>query len=285
MGVFTMKFLRKIGNFFVAAIPYWIFVGIQLAVSTVGTIILTFIEIAKAAPSGNIDPNDLTESILSSQSVLIISVVANIACIAAALIEFKVRKLKFKDISPVNQNKKVYIFAFVFTIGAFFVLQTANAAFLGIMGVTEADSTQEMLASSTLFTFIIALTAPFSEELVFRGLMVKTFGTYFSTPFSVIAITAAFMVLHSSNMKCYALLFGLVLMFLRYKFGDWKLCLVFHFTANLMSCLLTLLGDDTADRVMSVGTVVGLVIAAAAVYFMIKFANKPQKEKLSVGMD
>ncbi len=269
-----MKVLKKIGDFFVATVPFWIFLGVQLAVSFAAGIVIAIISVA----SGNFDPSN-TESIISNSALLWISLIANIVCFIAMFIEMKCSKLNFGDFRKVRQNGKTIALTVLFTAGVFFVLQFANGVFLTLIGVTEADSTQEMLSESIVFTALIALTAPFCEELCFRGLMVKGFEKRFPKWFSITAVTVLFMLLHSANMKPYALLFGLTLMLLLYKFGDWLLCLIFHFIANGMSCLLTLVPEDiiNLDWFMPICAGVGLVVAAAAFFLMTKTAVKPSE--------
>lgn len=265
--------MKKIGHFFIAAIPFWIYFGVQMVVSFAGSIIASVVAIV----SGTFDPQD-PNSILSGEALCWISLAATVLAFVVAVIEMKISKVKLDDFRPVKQNGKVYVLTVLFTAGAFFVLQVANMLFLNVIGVTEADSTQEMLSESTFFLVAIALAAPFVEELVFRGLMAHEFDKYFPKWFTVVGITFIFFIIHSANMKCYALLFGLVLMLIRYKTGDWLLCLMFHFIANGMSCLTTLLPEENADMIMFVGAGVGLVVAAVSFILMMKVKNKPAPE-------
>lgn len=262
--------MKKIGHFFIAAIPFWIYLGVQMAVSFAGSIIAS----VAAIVGGTYDPLDPT-SIISSEALFWISIAATVLAFVVAVIEMKISKVKLDDFRPVKQNGKVYVLTVLFTAGAFFVLQVANALFLNIIGVTEADSTQEMLSESTFFLVAIALSAPFLEELVFRGLMAHEFDKYFPKWFTVVGVTFLFFIMHSANMKLYALLFGLVLMLIRYKTGDWLLCLMFHFIGNGMSCLVTLIPEESADTIMYTCAGIGLVVAVVSFILMMKVKNKP----------
>lgn len=262
--------MKKIGHFFIAAIPFWIYLAVQFVVSFAGSIIAS----VAAVIGGTFDPQD-PNSILSGEALCWISLAATVLAFVAAVIEMKLSKVKLDDFRPVKQNGKVYGLMVLFTAGAFFVLQVANALFLNLIGVTEADSTQEMLSTSGFFMAAIALSAPFVEELVFRGLMVKGFEKYFPKWFTVVGVTFLFFIMHSANMKCYALLFGLVLMLILYKTGDWLLCLMFHFIGNGMSCLVTLLPEENAEMIMYIGAGVGLVVAVVAFMLIMKVKNQP----------
>ena len=262
-----MKVLKKIGNFFVAMIPFWIYYAVQLIAGIIVGIIIGI----KSAASGE------APDFMSAEMLMMTSIVAQIAAFVGGILTMLISKTKMSDMSPVQQNGKVYGITVLFTIGAFFVLQLINSLSLSLMGVTEADSTQELLSQSTAFMFFTALFAPFVEELIFRGLLVTFFKKRgFSNWFTIVAVTAVFALIHSQNMMIYAFVFGLVLMGIRFVTGDWKLCVVFHFVGNLMSCLFTLLvpTEEAASTVLIVGSIVGGIIAVITAIFGTKEAKK-----------
>lgn len=249
-----MKVLRKIGNFFVAMIPFWVYYAVQIF----ATIVIGIVLAAKSDAAGEVF--DIT----SANSLMIISVVGQIAAFIGGILTMLISKTKMKDMSPVQQNGKVYGLTFLFTIGSFFVLQLINSLSLILRGITESDSTQELLTQSVPFMFFTALFAPFVEELIFRGLLVTFFKKRgFSDWFTIIAITLTFALIHSQNMMIYAFVFGLALMGIRFVTGDWKLCVVFHFVGNLMSCLLSafLPTEEIMQTVIMIGSAVGIVVA------------------------
>lgn len=268
-----MKVLSKIGNFFVAMVPFWIYFGVQILA---GFIVGIYISI-KAFSTGEVP--DAT----GAEALMLISVVSQVAAFIGGIITMLASKTKMRDMSPVQQDKKVYGITIIFTIGAFFVLQLINSLTLMILGVTEADSTQELLSQSAVFMFFTALFAPFVEELIFRGLLVTFFKKRgFSNWFTIAAITITFALIHSQNMMMYALVFGLVLMGIRFVTGDWKLCVVFHFVGNLMSCLLTTFApsDELAQKIVIIGSIVGGIIAVIAAIFGTKAARANIKENV-----
>lgn len=261
-----MKVLSKIGNFFVAMVPFWIYFGVQILA---GFIVGIYISI-KAFSTGEVP--DAT----NAEALMLISVVSQVAAFIGGIITMLASKTKMRDMSPVQQDKKVYGITIIFTIGAFFVLQLINSLTLMILGVTEADPTQELLSQSTVFMFFTALFAPFVEELIFRGLLVTFFKKRgFSNWFTIVAVTIVFALIHSQNMMMYALVFGLVLMGIRFVTGDWKLCVVFHFVGNLMSCLLSTFApsEEFAQKIIIIGSIVGGIIAVIAAIFGTKAAR------------
>ena len=267
-----MKVLRKIGNFFVAMVPFWVYYAIQIFVSIVLLIVLA----VKSIAAGE------TFDITSADSLMIIAVVSQIAAFVGGILTMLISRTKMSDMSPVKQSGKVYGLTVLFTIGSFFVLQLINSLSLSLMGITETDFTQDLLAQSVPFMFFTALFAPFVEELIFRGLLVTFFKKRgFSNWFTIAAITLAFGLIHSQNMMIYALCFGLVLMGIRFVTGDWKLCVVLHFIGNLMSCLFNILvtNEETGMTVLIVGSIVGGIIAVITAFIGTKAARTHIKEK------
>lgn len=262
-----MNVLKKIGNFFVAMVPFWIYFGVQVLAGFV----LGIVFMVQAVASGENAPDLTSASILMTTSI-----VSQVAAFIGGVITMLASKTKMRDMSPVQQDKKVYGITIIFTMGAFFVLQLINSLMLSVFGITEMDSTQALLSESVPFMFFTALFAPFVEELIFRGLLVTFFKKRgFSDWFTITAITITFALIHSQNMMVYALVFGLVLMGIRYVTGDWKLCVVFHFVGNLMSCLLSVLApsEEAASSVIIIGSIVGGIIAIITAIFGVKSAR------------
>ena len=270
-----MKVLRKIGNFFVAMIPFWVYYAVQIFASIVIGIVLA----VKSAAAGEV-PN-----LMSADSLMVISVVGQISAFIGGILTMLISKTKMSDMSPVQQNGKTYGLTVLFTIGAFFVLQLINSLSLSLMGITETDSTQDLLAQSVPFMFFTALFAPFVEELIFRGLLVTFFKNRgFSNWFTIAAITLTFGLIHSQNMMIYALVFGLVLMGIRFVTGDWKLCVVFHFIGNLMSCLYSVIvpDEETGMKVFIIGSIVGGIVAVITAVIGIKAAKERNHKETPV---
>ncbi len=261
-----MKVLRKIGDFFAAMVPFIVFWAVQLVVIILGVLVAIAEEMMVISA--------LPESI-SDESADIIILLSYVVCLIVAIGEMKIHRFSFKDISPVKQNGKVYIMAVIFGLGAFFVFKFLNSLSLQIAGITETRSGQEMVGVYLIITLLTNLIEPFMEELVFRGLMVKTFEKRFPVWFSAAAITLSFLLLHSENFKCFLLLFGAALIFVRYKFGDLRLCILIHLAVNLASSVMLFVSDEYYSTAINIGAAVGIVFAAARMFFMLRFASKP----------
>lgn len=270
-----MKVLRKIGSFFIAMAPFWVYIAVQLFAGFGYGIVMS----VKAAVTGEVP------DIMSADSQMVISVVGQIAAFIGGILTMLISRTKMSDMSPVRQSGKVYGLTVLFTIGSFFVLQLINSLSLSLRGITETDSTQDLLAQSVPFMFFTALFAPFVEELIFRGLLVTFFKNRgFSNWFTIAAITLTFGLIHSQNMMIYALVFGLVLMGIRFVTGDWKLCVVFHFIGNLMSCLYSVIvpDEETGMKVFIIGSIIGGIVAVITAVIGIKAAKERNHKETPV---
>ena len=71
-------------------IPYFVFLGVQILVALIGQIICSIINNLSAGVENNY---------LSTKQLLIITIITNIICIAAAIIEMKITKADFYNIT------------------------------------------------------------------------------------------------------------------------------------------------------------------------------------------
>ena len=260
---------NKFLAFFVALLPYWIYLGAQL----VAGIIIGIIINVSSMMNGEV-------AALSSTDTIIAGIVSNIAAFIAVIIEMKITHTDFKDISPEKSDLFTYIMTIVFSFGMFFVLQALTKLFLKIIGVTEADNLQNMLTDAPFYlSVLLALSAPFIEELVFRGMLVHELEKRnFSIPFTVISVSVLFLLLHSVNMMFYAFLFSLVLLLIRYKLKNLILCFTFHFICNGMSCLTLIIPDKYSDKkYLYIAAIIGLFVAAASFYALLRHKSKSNK--------
>lgn len=237
-------------------IPFAVFIAVRYATSSAASLILVALGVGEV------------------NAVMLASIAANAVCFLAAAAEMKLTGLRFCDISECRQPASIILCCVIFSAGAFFVLQYAGTEFLRLCGVTESDSFQKLLGSSIVLTAISSLTAPFGEELFFRGLMLKKFGEGFGKFFSAAAVTVLFALVHSDNMKFYAAIFSITLIALMYVFKDIRLCIIFHLTANLMSVVFYFIPLPFYATRTYLYALAGLFIAVAAFALMRGLAKK-----------
>lgn len=267
-----MKVFKKIGDFLTAMVPFFVYIGVQLIVVVLGGIAALVVEM--------ISFSQIPESV-TDLSFRLVSLSTYVIILPVLLFEMKLQRLDLKAISPQKQNGRVYIMTFFFAVGAFFAFSLLNSLLLRITGVTADEASEQMSYSLFVIRLLIVLTSGLGEELLYRGIMVKTFERYFSPVFSAVVITLPFTLLHSENRILYLLLLGVSLMFIRYKFGDLRLCLMVNLTAGILVFMTELIDSSLYGTVMTVGGVIGIFISAAAMFFMLKFASAatPASEK------
>ncbi|MGN0586336.1 MAG: CPBP family intramembrane glutamic endopeptidase [Oscillospiraceae bacterium] len=119
------------------------------------------------------------------------------------------------------------------------------------------------------------------EEIIFRGLAVKTFENKFSVLFTAAAITICFAAKRLSMDIMCSVLLGVVLIFIRYKFGDLKLCMLTHLIINTLSFFKYHVCTAYYDTVKNIGGAIGIAAAAVSLFCMIKFASKPDENAVN----
>lgn len=266
-----MKIIKKIGSFFSALYPIFIYLVVTVAVILASTAIVALYNLS----TNSMDSEFPTGSLLSDTAMIAVNAAINIASVIAVFVEMKLRGYKVRDISPVKQNHKMYLLAAAFALAAYFVMRFLNLMFLQITGIPSTEVTEQLTGAALANTVTNMLMLPFVDELIYRGLTVKTFENKFPVWFSAAAITLIYGVLCSNENRLYTLLLGSVLIFIRYKFGDIKLCLLCHFIINLTYCLTRFADKSVYVTLINIGSAVGIVIAAVTMFLMLKFASKP----------
>lgn len=260
-----MKVFKKIGSFFAAMVPFLVYVAVQFIGGLLGMLLALAVEM--------ISSSAIPETI-SQESVLIITIVLYAVCFVAAFFEMKIHRLRFKDLTPVRQKVRVYLWAVLLSLGTFFVLKFVEMIFARGTGATNTESAQETAVSMIVITYIAYLTECLLDEFVFRGLMVKIFEKRFPVWVAAVAITVSFALLHFEYGICSGILFGAVLMFIRYKFGDLILCFMVHLLVTFLSVTMSMVNPGNYETVINIGSAVGIVLVVLSMFFMIKSASK-----------
>lgn len=63
-------------------------------------------------------------------------------------------------------------------------------------------------------------------------------------------------------------------MFIQYKFGDLKLCILVDLIMTAMFVALNLVKEEYYERIINIGSAAGVFAAAAAMFFMIRSASR-----------
>lgn len=265
-----MKVREKIHDFFSAMAPIFTY----YIVSITGALFCTIFIFINGMRS-NITL--ISSSTIPAKEIYISRIIITLFCFIAVIIEIKTNKLKFSDISPVKQNIKVYFAVIILAVGTFFTAKFINSLFIHIAGISTSESASDESEYKLVLMFINSLILPITEELVFRGLTVKKFENKFPALFTAAVTTIFFAAIRlSMNIMCYAVLLSVMLIFIRYKFGDLKLCILTHIIVSILFLFSNYIFAAYYDSVKNIGGVIGIAATAAALFCMIKFASKPE---------
>lgn len=260
-----MKVLKKIGSFFAAMVPVFVLFSVQSIVVILGASLAYAVEMKNTMAF---------PEVISDNSAQLVSIIANLICVPVALVEMRIHRFEFKDISPVKQNKRVYLFSVLFALGAFFVFWFVSSTFMRITGVENMFAAHRITDESMVLMFLAFMIEPIVEELFFRGMLYKNYEKSFSIRFGA-AVTTLMYALYYIDLS-YAFLTGAALMFIRYKFGDLKLCFFVNMIMTAMYVAVSLMNSEHYEQVIAIGAAVGVVAAAAGMLFMIRSASKAE---------
>lgn len=262
-----MKVLKKVGSFFAAMVPVFVLFSVQYIVVILGASLAYAVEMKNTMAF---------PEVISDNSTQILFIVTNLICLLAAFGEIKIHRFKFKDISPVKQNKRVYLFSVLFALGAFFVFWFVSSIYMRITGTENMLVVQRFSDERMVLMFFAFVTEPIVEELFFRGMLFKTFEKRFPIWFGAAVSTLIFALMYIDYTICYELLIGVALWFIRYKFGDLKLCIFVNMIMTAMYFAVSLMNSEHYEQVIAIGAAVGAVAAAAGMLFMIRSASKAE---------
>ncbi len=149
------------------------------------------------------------------------------------------------------------------------------------------QETAEAIYNSSIYLQIIAVAilAPVSEELIFRGLIYKRMRVFWNAPLATIASAAVFGAFHGNMLQfIYATLLGCALAYVYERFRTVLAPIMVHVAANAMSVLISnhagisnLIGE-TKER-MLVAVLVCSLISAICFYIMNKQKEEGKKNE------
>ena len=118
------------------------------------------------------------------------------------------------------------------------------------------------LGGSELFAFLAAvILAPFNEECILRGLILRNLQKYFSVPVVIILQAVMFGIFHMNWVQgLYVLPIGAALGYVAVKSRSVLPCIYMHFVYNLMSFVLGLLPEFCQSDVFGI-----IVVAVSAI--------------------
>ncbi len=202
----------------------------------------------------NLDANsffDYIANVLSGKASLVLFV-SYILVLLVAFIVFAAKKMHLSSYTGLSYCRPVSLIASV-CLGAFLNLLVAYFVPAESGGETEL----------TLLFMICVLLGPIVEEIMFRGILLKMFGSSVGVVFSVIITSILFAVSHGGMVQiAYTFVLGLVLGIVRYKSTSLWSAIAVHMSFNLSGAVAAMYNFDF-DGVEI------LIISFAAVVFFI----------------
>lgn len=245
--------MKKIGKFLLCIIPFLCALFIQVVVSLLATMVLMFMRGSKLIASGELNPDvieDGIKEILNADVLLAISILTASICILVFGIWYK-RSNKNEES---NNRKKLFTLKNILSMLLLAAgLQFGISILLNVIAMIRPDwfntygeiMEQLGMGNSILSLVYIALIAPISEELIFRGVVFRYSRRILPVVVANILQALLFGVYHLNLVQgLYAFVLGMFLGIIRMKFNTLYASILLHMLINISGIFLNLILTD-----------------------------------------
>lgn len=247
--------LKSLG---VIALVLILFFGMQFVVTVIAMVTgLTDMMLKGEVPLDFIYYPDLVDDVLLAleekvaENVVLMSLISNLLVILILCLSFTLKKK-----SPVDgmDVKSISVLRFVSLILFGLALQVFVSLAMSFIPIPEElfnehESSYALLGNESLFLQILStgIITGITEELVFRGVIAKRLRQHLPPVAAVIISAVIFGLVHPTILSMvYATVLGLILGALYIKYDSVIPSIICHAAFNSMSCLLSLITEDTA---------------------------------------
>ena len=274
--MFIKNLAKAIGFTLLILVLYlMVYIGLLILLG----IALTFI----AVINGSFTDSDLINSLLGQemQGFLIpLMIIANVVTIGLVMLLFVIRKDKFKEYVGFRKIR-VLDAALIVGFGGFFNILIIGLVDLAIIYFPigkQLEEFEKMMAPMMQSGFLpiliaVSISAPFFEEILFRGIILNDFKKVFPVWLAILTQALLFGFFHGNWIQgVYATVLGIVLGIVYYKYRSIWAVILLHFSYNTLSLLLDqwLHENLNTTNIILFGTVGTIVFG----YFMIRTFNK-----------
>ena len=251
-----------------AVLFFLLFFGMQLIVSIVFCVVAMVGFISQNAGSLDVPAliSKITESIMNDATI--ISTISNILTVLALFLIFLGQKKKFTLEADI---RKLKVKSLVLPLLLGITLYAEVSMILGMLPIPETLMNQYSDASGILFggslwvtILAVAIVAPITEEIVFRGFILSRLRRSMPPIVAAIISSVIFGAAHGNWVwAAYAFVLGMILCYVAIKYRSIVASMVLHITFNLLGVIASNFEDlDAPDFVGLALLVVGLVGSA-----------------------
>ncbi|BCJ92493.1 hypothetical protein acsn021_00620 [Anaerocolumna cellulosilytica] len=283
--------MKRVGNIIISILPILVCYGIQMVVYTGTLIIYGLIQGFQLAAMGETDPVIATKYILGGLSVevlLLISAISALLALAVFGIWYKLlTKTEVRtDYSRFKKPKNLMSILFIgigLQIGITFILSILASLkpewFESYVKVME----QLGMGNTLLSTVYIGLIAPFSEEFIFRGVILKLARR--ALPFTVANILQAllFGIYHGNLVQgIYAFIIGMFFGFVCYKLKTIAGSILLHMVINISGLLLEYVLTDRVLQMPGMVIILAGLSIAGIVYGTVMLTKRDEVDEFDL---
>ena len=263
--------LKSLG---MAVVFFLLFFGMQLIVSVAFCVAVTINIFAQNSSSLDLQSiiAKITESTMNYATL--IAAISNILTVLVLLLIFKCQKKKFTFEADIRKlEMKALILPFLLGIALYVSVSTI----LGLLPIPDTLLNQYSDFSSTLFggsiwitILAVAVVAPITEEIIFRGFMLSRLRRSMPTAVAAIISSLIFAVAHGALVwMAYAFVLGIVLCYVATKYRSIVASMVLHIAFNLLGVIASNFENlETSGFIVLALLIIGLAGSAVIIVVM-----------------
>lgn len=274
---------NKIKSFFIAMLYLGIAFVIQITVSIIGATIISvkyFMENPSKAQISVVDQTTaITKELMANMNYILL-----ISSILTIVIFFLIYILKKKNISKEllfkNTNKSNYLLAlmlgvsiWLFNMGFVSLLSEAGLFKNSFKALEDAMSFIGV-NNVVLSILVVGIVAPFSEELIFRGVIYNKLSKSMSITATIIIQGILFGVYHMNLVQgLYASLLGIVFGYVTYKTKSIWPAVIMHMVNNAVSVIAPYILGESIDSLFAyiILLIIGFIISGIGIVLIRKY--------------
>ncbi len=279
--------MKKVGQFFQCIAPFLCALCIQIVVSFLALTIVIFNRSMKLADEGPIDPNAIAnglEEVLSSEVVLAISILTAVICMLVFGLWYRHSSRKYgSEGRKVKFTLKSILYMVLLAVGLQFglsMLLNAVAMIKPDWFDTYGDIMEQLgMGNSILSLVYIALIAPISEELIFRGVILG-YGKRFLPMAAANLLQALLFGIYHMNLVqgIYAFVLGMILGAVRISFNTLYASVLLHMFINVSGIFLNLVLTEEMLQIPFAMIAIAVLSLGAVIVSLRYLAGKADKD-------
>ncbi|SCP95605.1 CPBP family intramembrane glutamic endopeptidase [Anaerobium acetethylicum] len=267
--------MKKTADYFKCILPLICALGIQIAVATAGMIAYFAVNVLIMTGQGKTMDEIVEKTLYLSPDInLLVSMLASIACLAVFYFWYRrlsgdTGSMKIRGMFPVKTAGTIVILGVALQASVAWILTMISNAVPNLF-----DGYNELMESITggnmlLMLIFTGIVAPFSEELIFRGVLLKKASKIMPLAAANVFQAVMFGIYHMNWIQgIYAFVLGMFLGMVFIKYGSIYHAILLHMVFNISNAVLNGFLTKMPDMAAMIVSTILFAVSAVVIAFV-----------------